>query len=593
VGTGSPKSISVASNAFTLANFTAGTYSNFNITHLGCTGSDASSVTINDPDSPTLLPGLVTEPAICGADGSLAFTSTNLPDGTYSLSFTGAGSPKDIVVSSNVFDLTGLKAGTYSQFSITNAGCTGVFAGSKTLTNPPAATLTAGAISHPTTCAGSDGAIAFNSALGDGSYTLNYVGAGSPKVINISGNAFNINGLSAGNYSNFSITIPGCISSDVVTKTLQDPVILATASNTGPYNESQKIDLNATGGDSYSWTGPNGFFSTLQNPSLVSATPANAGIYAVTISAANNCSATASTQVSVNCSSQSLNYFLVFTDGTPQIIAPMVPNMQVQASNRPMSVIAVTACEQPTVESVYMQITGTTNQWFQTDNDMPFHLHDFYNANNGQVLAPNHYILTGEGYDQDDRLGNKIIGPDYIHFDLLWIGRSITSTTASVNEVCVGTNFSVSAISTNHAIHPFGAGNMYEVYLSDVNGSFMSRTLIGAGTDPSNISCQIPMYLPGSNKYKLMVISTNPIVASEPSVLPLSVIGNDLALKSPIDDINAITENHKSISTIKAENKLTGTAKSAYTAGNFIELKPGFSVENSGVFEARIENGCL
>jgi hypothetical protein len=60
---------------------------------------------------------LVTEPAVCGADGSLAFTSTNLPDGTYSLSFTGAGSPKDIVVSSNAFDLTGLQVLTANSAS--------------------------------------------------------------------------------------------------------------------------------------------------------------------------------------------------------------------------------------------------------------------------------------------------------------------------------------------------------------------------------------------------------------------------------------------------------------------------------------------
>ena len=120
----------------------------------------------------------------------------------------------------------------------------------------------------------------------------------------------------------------------------------------------------------------------------------------------------------------------------------------------------------------------------------------------------------------------------------------------------------------------------------------MSRTLIGSGANPDNITCQIPSFVQGSNKYKLMVISTSPIVASEPSVLPLTVIGNDLILRSAIDDINSIVSNHKSISTIIAENKLIGTAKSDYTAGRFIELKPGFSVEKTGVFEARIKHNC-
>jgi hypothetical protein len=224
---------------------------------------------------------------------------------------------------------------------------------------------------------------------------------------------------------------------------------------------------------------------------------------------------------------------------------------------------------------------------------MPFNLHESYNVNNGDVLEPNHYTFTAYGYDQDNATGNILIGPDIIGFDLVWNGRSITPPIASISEICVGSSFNISAVSENHPIHPFGVGNLYQVYLSDVNGNFTSRTLIGAGSDPSNISCQIPLYQSGSSNYKLMVVSTSPIVASEPSTLPLRVIGNDLALKSPRDDINATTENHKSISTIKAENKLTGTAQSAYTAGNFIELKPGFSVENAGVFEARIENGCL
>lgn len=55
-----------------------------------------------------------------------------------------------------------------------------------------------------------------------------------------------------------------------------------TASNTGPYCVGSTIQLNATAGaTSYTWTGPNGFTSNVQNPTIPNATLANAGVYSV------------------------------------------------------------------------------------------------------------------------------------------------------------------------------------------------------------------------------------------------------------------------------------------------------------------------
>jgi len=56
---------------------------------------------------------------------------------------------------------------------------------------------------------------------------------------------------------------------------------------------------SATGATSWSWTGPNGFSSTLQNPSISNVTTANAGTY--TLIASNACgSASVTTNVTVN-----------------------------------------------------------------------------------------------------------------------------------------------------------------------------------------------------------------------------------------------------------------------------------------------------
>ena len=59
----------------------------------------------------------------------------------------------------------------------------------------------------------------------------------------------------------------------------------STASNTGPYCPGQTISLTTTtlSGASYSWTGPNGFTSNLQSPTITSSTTTNSGVYTVTV----------------------------------------------------------------------------------------------------------------------------------------------------------------------------------------------------------------------------------------------------------------------------------------------------------------------
>jgi len=49
----------------------------------------------------------------------------------------------------------------------------------------------------------------------------------------------------------------------------------------------------------YSWTGPNGFTSTSQNPPIVNAQQNNAGVYTVT-GTSNGCTGTATTTVVIN-----------------------------------------------------------------------------------------------------------------------------------------------------------------------------------------------------------------------------------------------------------------------------------------------------
>ncbi|GGG94975.1 gliding motility-associated C-terminal domain-containing protein [Pedobacter zeae] len=86
--------------------------------------------------------------------------------------------------------------------------------------------------------------------------------------------------------------------SDPITVTV-NPLPIARAENSGPFCTGNTIQLTASGGTSYSWTGPNGFTSTAQNPTLTNATKAMEGEYTVTVMA-NGCSSNASTNVKVS-----------------------------------------------------------------------------------------------------------------------------------------------------------------------------------------------------------------------------------------------------------------------------------------------------
>jgi len=60
------------------------------------------------------------------------------------------------------------------------------------------------------------------------------------------------------------------------------------------------LQLSASGGVTFSWTGPNGFSSTLQNPVIANASNSNNGTYSCVITDANGCVGNSSTKVNLN-----------------------------------------------------------------------------------------------------------------------------------------------------------------------------------------------------------------------------------------------------------------------------------------------------
>ena len=78
------------------------------------------------------------------------------------------------------------------------------------------------------------------------------------------------------------------------------PLPVVTIGSNSPVCIGSTLNLTATGGTTYSWTGPNSYSSSVQNPTRPGVTASMAGIYNVLVTDANTCQNTAQTNVVVN-----------------------------------------------------------------------------------------------------------------------------------------------------------------------------------------------------------------------------------------------------------------------------------------------------
>lgn len=136
--------------------------------------------------------------------------------------------------------------------------------------------------------------------------TYNWVLSGGGTITEGQGSsAIKINWTSLGTFT-LSVTetmtsTTNCSGVPVILNIIVDPLPVPTATSNTPFAGN---DLNLIGGPdgmaSYSWTGPDGFTSTVQNPVIASVTDAAAGTYTLTVTNASGCSASATVVVTIN-----------------------------------------------------------------------------------------------------------------------------------------------------------------------------------------------------------------------------------------------------------------------------------------------------
>ena len=256
----------------------------------GCTSTGSVAVTINT--SPTATVGS-NSPLCEGSDLNL----TESGGDAVSWSWSGPNSFTSSLQNPTISGASTAAAGTYNITITDSGGCTST--GSVAVTINASPTITAG--SNSPLCAGSD---------------LNLTESGSDAVSwNWSGpNSFTsslqnptINSATTVATGTYNVTITdgsGCTSTGSVAVTINTSPTITTGSNS-PLCVGEDLNLTESGGDavSWSWSGPNSFTSSLQNPTISGATTAAAGTYNVTITASGGCTSTTSVVVTVNSGS--------------------------------------------------------------------------------------------------------------------------------------------------------------------------------------------------------------------------------------------------------------------------------------------------
>ncbi len=559
---------------------TAGTYTVTVTAANGCTAT-ATTVVTND--------GTLPNAQISGSDNlSCAVNSvTRTASGGVSYSWSnGLGTNATVNIST---------AGTYTVTVTAANGCTAT--ATTVITND--GTLPNAQIS------GSDNlSCAVNSVTRTASGGVSYSwsnGLGTNATVNIS---------TAGTYTVTVTAANGCTATATTSVTFTND-LTANATNTGPYQIGNTIELSATGGNgtptvNYAWTGPNNFVSTVQNPTISGALATYAGVYTVIISS-GTCSTTATTNVIINAGIDPcipiIDYQFVKSGNPYQPLFSLTNGMKINQLTDPVSIIAVPICPTINIESLNMQLQGPNVNVEITQNISPYAIFDnTANSVNGQVLTSGVYTLTVTGYTQDNLLGNINYGPVTTTFTILPTSASIETPTVSKTALCIGSNLEVS-FSTTGVFNPI---NQFKVELSDVNGNFGSianvgntgnsatftyPTIIGTSNSAGVINCSIPNSIEGGTNYRIRVVSTDGVSVSQINSDAITIHPKDLNLISPTDDFSTNIGTKQASNKVTATNKINASAAVNYQAGKAIILNAGFEANAGTVFKAEIK-GC-
>ena len=289
----------------TISGLVANTYT-FTVTNAtGCTSAASTSATI-DPQPAT--PSITSTPTTCTGSTYTITVNATVSSGTLEYSIDGGA-----YQTSNSF--TGLANGSTHSVTVRTVGttCTATATGitaTCACPAPPAVSITETTLS---TCGTTS--VTINYSVTNGPATLTSTGTGTfstTTLNNGTGTAtYTPSAGDAGTTVTLTATIPDpdgagiCASAtDAVAVTVNArPAAVAGVGSSIACGGNITLTATPSGATSYSWAGPGGYTANVQNPVRTTATASMAGIYTVTVTGTNGCTASATTNVSVGACS--------------------------------------------------------------------------------------------------------------------------------------------------------------------------------------------------------------------------------------------------------------------------------------------------
>ncbi len=280
-----PNAANSSSQNYSITNVSpsaAGIYSvQFNFGSCFTPATATTQVTINN--SPTIT---LSNTIVCSGQ------SINLnPTVNTATSYTWAG-PNSFSANTPSVSIPNALTNAGGAYTLTGSnanGCISTAIANVTVTPTPTISL----LSNSPVCEGA--ALNFTTS-GAASYSLNGPNAFSSTLVNPSINTISLAG--AGIYTLTGST-NGCI--DSITNTVSVNTIPTITLNANSFCSGQAIGLNpsVSSATAYSWSGPNSFNASTQNFTITNSSSVNAGIYTLTATNINGCSAIASASISI------------------------------------------------------------------------------------------------------------------------------------------------------------------------------------------------------------------------------------------------------------------------------------------------------
>ena len=222
--------------------------------------------------------------SICDNSGSFALSGGFPAGGTYS----GTG-----VVNGNVFDPSTVSPGTYTLTYTVSDACAGTTSATANITigGSNTGTLT---LNNAQLCASSSAFVLTGGFPTGGTYS-------GPGVVG--GNTFDPTIAGAGSHTINYNPNDGCsgISTDVIVVEANPPTPVLRMATEICVGEDLLLEATAVqGATSFSWTGPNGFTSFLQNPVIPNVSSLNRGTYNLVVNVGSCTSAMSSLNINVS-----------------------------------------------------------------------------------------------------------------------------------------------------------------------------------------------------------------------------------------------------------------------------------------------------